>query len=113
MNKQISEALVLKQSLNYLIYGALCEIMLESYSNTYLLQSFDPNTRTKHKNLLTSWEKESKFIFKFVQEGETGEAAIKQYYQITDIFERIIESTKSGQKFEEIINYIDENILKK
>ena len=106
----MKERLEVTESLNYLIYGALVEIMLDSYSNTTHLKKFDSNLLIKHRNLMVSWQKESKFIFKYVQEGDNGEEAIRQYYQLINILEKIVESTKDEEKFEKLLDLIDEKL---
>ena len=100
-------SLQVKQSLNYLIYGALVEIMLDSYSNTHLLAYFDSNLLTKHKNLQANWERESKKIFAFLEKNN-NEEVIQQYHSIVNVLESLVESTKSQQDFTELMVIIEE-----
>lgn len=95
-----------KQSINKLIYGALVELMLESYGNTNRLTTYDHTLKVKHRNLLHSWKKESLKTFKFLEEPK-NEKIIKQYHQVVNVIEKIIE-LDDLQKFTDILNMIDE-----
>ena len=91
-------SLALKHSLNYLIYGAMVELMLESYSNTHSLTYFDQTLLNKHTNLMVNWKRESKKIFDYL-ETSGNELVIKQYHSIVNIFESIIKSTDKGEDY--------------
>jgi hypothetical protein len=97
-----------KQSINYLIYGALVEIMLDSYSNTNHLTYFDSLLLNKHKNLIPSWKRESKKIFDYLEKSG-NEEVIKQYHSIVNVLESIILSTKGGlNDFTKLMALIEE-----
>ena len=95
-----------KQSINKLIYGALVELMLESYGNTSMLTTYRHTLKNKHHNLLVEWKRESREIFQFL-EAPGNEEIIKQYHQVVNVIEKIIE-LDDLKKFTDILNMIDE-----
>jgi NTP pyrophosphatase (non-canonical NTP hydrolase) len=100
-------SLQLKQSLNYLIYGAMVEVMLDSYENTKLLNYFDSLLLQKHKNLIPSWKRESKKIFDFLEaSGNTD--VIEQYHSIVRTLEAVLATTNDKDKFTELLSIIEE-----
>ena len=100
--------LQVSQSLNYLAYGAMVELMLDFYGNTNMLTYFDPALKTKHINLCTSWKRESKKIFDFLEKSE-NEEVVKQYHNIVNIFEALIQSMRGGiEDFTELMALIDD-----
>lgn len=102
------EKLQLEQSLNFLVYGAQLQLMLESYGNSDQLAMFNRDLLTKHKNILVNWERESAKIFKFLQDCEGGLEVIQQYYQVVNVFEKVIQATKDGAKFDKLFDKLDE-----
>jgi hypothetical protein len=96
-----------KQSLNYLIYGAMVELMLDTYSNTTKLTYFDSLLLNKHRNLIPSWKQESKKIFDYLEKSGQIEV-IQQYHQLVNIFEALLKSTESMVKFTELMEIIDQ-----
>ena len=100
--------LQIQQSINYLAYGAMVELMLDFYGNTNMLTYFDPALKTKHINLCTSWKRESKKIFDFLEKSE-NEEVVKQYHNIVNIFEALIQSMRGGiEDFTELMALIDD-----
>ena len=96
------------QSLNYLMYGAFVELMLDTYSNTNQLTYFDPFLLNKHKNLLNDWKRESKKIFDYLEKSG-NEEVVKQYHSIVNIFEAIfVKSSQGITEFSELMALIDE-----
>jgi hypothetical protein len=95
-----------KQSINKIIYGALVELMLESYGNTNMLTTYRHTLKIKHHNLLNDWRRESMETFKFL-ESPGNEDVIKQYHQVVNVIERITK-LDDLQKFTDILNMIDE-----
>jgi hypothetical protein len=104
---ELAMNLQLKQSLNYLIYGAMVEIMLDTYSNTNNLAYFDSNLLTKHKNLLTNWKRESAKIYRYLEQSGNDEV-IKQYHSIVNILESLMENTGEIRDFTELMAIIEE-----
>jgi len=96
-----------KQSLNKLIYGAMVEIMLDTYFNTDKLIGFDRNLLTKHKNLLSNWKRESAGIFLYLEKSGNQEV-IKQYHSIVNILETLLENTGTIRDFTELMAIIEE-----
>jgi hypothetical protein len=95
-----------KQSMAFLVYGAMIELMLDMYGNTHLLTYFDHTLLTKHKNLMPSWERESKKIFAYLEKSGNVEV-IQQYHNLTRVFEAVIGSTKSMKDLTELMNIIE------
>ena len=101
-------SIALKNSINYLIYGAMVELMLESYSSTNKLTYFDPALLNKHKNLVTNWKRESKKIFEHIEKSG-DEVYIRQYHSIVTILESILKSIGKGEDhFTGLMVLIDE-----
>ena len=100
--------LQVNQSLNYLACGAMVELMLDFYTNTNMLTYFDPALKTKHMNLLTSWKRESKKIFDFLEKSG-NEAVIQHYHNLVNIFEALIQSMRGGiEDFTQLMALIEE-----
>src|SRR6056297_2746802 len=97
----------LKQSLSYLIYGAMVEIMLDTYSNTDRLTYFDSTLLQKHRNLIPTWKRESKKIFDYLEQSG-NEEVIKQYHSIVNIMESILRNTGNIQDFTGLMALIEE-----
>ena len=104
---ELNMNLQIKQSLSYLIYGAMVEIMLDTYSNTDKLTYFDSNLLTKHKNLLTNWKRESAKIYRYLEQSG-NEEVIKQYHSIVNIMESLLENTGEIRDFTELMAIIEE-----
>lgn len=96
-----------KQSLNYLVYGAMVELMLEAYSDTDRLTYFDSTLMQKHRNLIPTWKRESKKIFDYLEKSG-NEEVIKQYHSIVNIMESILKSTGDLQDFTGLMALIEE-----
>ena len=96
-----------KQSLSYLIYGAMVELMLDAYSNTDRLTFFDSTLLQKHRNLIPTWKRESKKIFDYLEKSG-NEEVIKQYLSIVNILESILKSTADLQDFTDLMSLIEE-----
>jgi hypothetical protein len=95
-----------KQSMNYLIYGAMCEIMLDTYENTTMLTYFDSLLLNKHKNLIPSWRRESKKIFDYLEKSGQVEV-VQQYHSMVNVLEAVVESTRSMKDLTELLNIIE------
>jgi hypothetical protein len=95
-----------KQSMNYLIYGAMCEIMLDTYENTTMLTYFDSLLLNKHKNLIPSWKRESKKIFDYLEKSGHVEV-VQQYHSMVNVLEAVVESTRSMKDLTELLNIIE------
>lgn len=95
-----------KQSMNYLIYGACVELMLDTYSNTNMLAYFDSTLLHKHKNLIPSWQRESKKIFDYLERSGNLEV-IQQYHSMVSVLESFFASTRSMKDMTELLNIIE------
>jgi hypothetical protein len=96
-----------KQSLNYLIYGAMVELMLDTYSNTNQLTYFDSTLLNKHRNLIPSWKQESKKIFDYLEKSGNIEV-IQQYHSLVSVLESVLKSTENMVSFTELLEIINQ-----
>ena len=96
-----------KQSLNYLIYGPMVELMLDTYSNTNQLTYFDFTLLNKHRNLISSWRQESKKIFDYLEKSGNVEV-IQQYHRIVTVLESVLNSTDDMVRFTELLEIINQ-----
>ena len=100
-------SLQVKQSLNYLIYGSLVELMLDSYSNTNKLLYFDSTLLNKHRNLIPSWKQESKKIFDYLEKSGNVEV-IQQYHSLVTVLESVLNSAENMRDFTELLDIISQ-----
>ena len=97
-----------KQSLCKAMFGAMSEIMLDLYSNTYRLKDYDPSFHNKLKNLKAHWERETKKTYSYIETNGRDEM-VEQYFLLTNVFEMLIqEAGKGDKKFTELILLIKE-----
>ena len=95
--------LVTKQAINSLMFRAMSEIMLLQYDNTTMLKEYDSSLHLKLKNLKANFERESKKSFTMFSENEQ-----KVFFQLIDIFEKIIDHSKNEMDFSGLISLIIE-----
>jgi hypothetical protein len=113
-NRKIPMTLQQKQSLCKAMFGAMSEIMLDLYSNTYMLKDHDKSFYLKLKNLKAHWERETAKTYSYIEvHGE--DAHVQQYHLLTNVFELLIESAGKGEvKFSKMImimkEYLEGNI---
>ena len=96
-----------KQSLNFLVYGAMVELMLDSYSNTNKLLYFDHTLLNKHRNLIPSWKQESKKIFDYLEKSGNVEV-IQQYHSLVTVLESVLNSAENMRDFTELLDIISQ-----
>jgi hypothetical protein len=96
------------QSINRIIYGALLELMLDSYGNTSIIKDFNHSLKVKHTNILTDWKRESKVIFDFLQKSG-NEEVILQYHQVVNVIEGIMK-IKDLDKFKEVLDFVEKRV---
>jgi hypothetical protein len=97
-----------KQSLCKAMFGAMCEVMLDMYSNTYALKDFDPTLLNKFKNIKIHLERETKKTYSYIEMNGRDEM-VEQYFLLTNVFEMLIQEAGKGEKkFTELILLIKE-----
>lgn len=85
----------------FLMYSALCEIQLDLYENITLLNHFDPDLLTKHKNLKASFERNTKKAYSLFTESEQ-----LIFFDMIKVFQALLEASVSNQEFTELMNLI-------
>lgn len=95
------------QSMNYLVFGATCELMLDTYANTNMLKYYSPTLRNKLRNLKPDLERESKKIFDYL-EKDGNEEVVKQYHGLVTVLETFLASTRSMKDLTELLNIIEQ-----
>lgn len=114
MNKQeIVSELQIRQSLKYLTYLAMQEVLLENYEDCTFLKIYDHNLYLKHKNMVTGLKRSSNSAFKFIQKDDEDQFAIKQFHNFTNIFEVLHNAIdKGGNLFIDCLEAIDQVMIK-
>lgn len=94
--EQIIEELQRRHSMKYLCYLALQEIMLDYYSDTTFLKNYDNDLKTKFRNMVASLQRNSSQAYRFMQSHKDGEATIKQFHNLTRLFEGLHKAIDNG-----------------
>lgn len=94
--EQIVEELQRRHSMKYLCYLALQEIMLDFYQDTTFLKNYDHDLTVKFKNMVASLQKNSARAYRFMQSHKDGEATIKQFHELTRLFEALHKAIDNG-----------------
>ena len=92
-----------KQVFNYLMFASLSEVMLMNYQNTRMLNIYDSSLENKLKNLKANFERTSNIVFTSFTEDEQ-----KQFYNMINIFERLIQDSGDHQKFVSLLSIVEE-----
>jgi hypothetical protein len=90
-----------KQSISYLLFSAMSEIMLGQYEHTSLLNQYDPFLHTKLKNLKSNFERVSNKAHTMFTESEQ-----LVFFNLINILESILESAAQEEDFTELIGLI-------
>lgn len=90
-----------KQSISYLLFSAMSEIMLSQYEHTHLLNQYDPNLHTKLKNLKANFERVSKKAYMMFTEDEQ-----LVFFNLINILESLLESASNEEDFTELTGLI-------
>ena len=111
--EQIGSEIQIRQSLKYLTYLAMQELLLENYEDCTFLKIYDHNVYLKHKNMVNGLKRSSNHAFKFIQKNDTDQEAIKQFHNFTSIFEVLHNSIdKGGNLFIDCLNAMDDVMIK-
>ena len=94
--EQIIEELQRRHSMKYLCYLALQEIMLDYYSDTTFLKNYNNDLKTKFRNMVASLQRNSSQAYRFMQSHKDGEATIKQFHNLTRLFEGLHTAIDNG-----------------
>jgi hypothetical protein len=84
------------------MFSAMSEIMLSMYDKTTIITHHDPALHTKLKNLRVNFERVSKKAYLMFPEDEQ-----LSFMKMITVFENLIESAKSEQKFMELMGLIE------
>lgn len=91
-----------QQASCFLMFSAMSEVMLSMYKNTRMLKHYDPAIETKLKNLKVNFERVSKKAHQmFVEEEQLT------FFHMINVFERLIEASKDGKKFHQVMSILD------
>jgi hypothetical protein len=94
--QQIIEELQRRHSMKYLCYLALQEIMLDFYQDTTFLKNYDHDLTVKFKNMVSSLQRNSSAAYRFMQSHKDGEATIRQFHNLTRLFEGLHTAIDNG-----------------
>lgn len=83
------------------MHSSLADIQLNLYGNTRLLAHFDPDLYNKLKNLKASFERNTKKAYGLFTEQEQ-----LIFFDMTNVFEALLEAAKNHQDFTELMNLI-------
>lgn len=93
---ELASELQIRQSLKYLTYLAMQEVLLENYEDCTFLKIYDHNVYLKHKNMVNGLKRSSNHAYKFIQKDDKDQEAIKKFHNFTRIFEVLHNSIDNG-----------------
>jgi hypothetical protein len=85
----------------FLMFAALSEIMLDLYGEMKFIIHYDPNLYTKLKNLKANFERATAKA-----QGRFTESEQLVFFDMINIFESLLESSKNERNFSELMNLI-------
>jgi len=110
---ELASELQIRQSLKYLTYLSLEQIMLDNYEDCRLLKVFNENLYQRHKKLIIGLKNNSEFAYKFIQKDDKDSEAIKQFHNFTNIFEVLHNAIdKGGNLFGDCLDAMDQVMIK-
>ena len=93
---EVVQELQRRHSIKYLVYLALQEIMLDYYSDTTFLKAYNPNLTTKFRRMINNLQRDSKKAYDFMQSHKDGEVTIRQFHELTRLFEALHKAIDNG-----------------
>lgn len=91
-----------KQTTCYLMFAAMCEIMLSMESSTKMLNTFDSGLHLKLTNLKANFERTSKRAHKIFDEREQ-----LIFFHMINVFEKLIEKAVNLEDFHSLMGLIE------
>lgn len=111
--QEIEQELQRRHSMKYLCYLALQEIMLDYYSDTTFLKAYNHDLTVKFKNILVSLRRNSSEAYRFMQSHKDGEATIRQFHNLTRLFEGLhIAIDNGGSTFVDCLDAMDQVLIR-
>lgn len=93
---------ITKQTTCYLMFSAMCEIMLSMESKTKLLNTYDPALELKLKNLKANFERTTKRAHSIFDEREQ-----LIFYHMINVFEKLIQRAENLEDFHSLMGLIE------
>jgi len=93
---------ITKQTTCYLMFSAMCEIMLSMESKTKLLNTYDPALELKLKNLKVNFERTTKRAHSIFNEREQ-----LIFYHMINVFEKLIQRAENLEEFHSLMGLIE------
>ena len=93
---------ITKQTTCYLMFSAMCEIMLSMESKTKLLNTYDPALELKLKNLKANFERTTKRAHSIFNEREQ-----LVFYHMINVFEKLIQRAENLEEFHSLMGLIE------
>ena len=93
---------ITKQTTCYLMFSAMCEIMLSMESKTKLLNTYDPALELKLKNLKANFERTTKRAHSIFDEREQ-----LIFYHMINVFEKLIQRAENLEEFHSLMGLIE------
>jgi len=110
---ELASELQIRQSLKYLTYLAMQEVLLENYEDCRFLKVFNENLHKRHKKLVKGLKHNSNFAYAFIQKDDKDQEAIKQFHNFTNIFEVLHNAIdKGGNLFGDCLDAMDQVMIK-
>ena len=110
---EIVQELQRRHSMKYLVYLALQEIMLDYYSDTTFLKNYNNYLKTKFRNMVDSFKRNSSEAYRFMQSHKDGEATIRQFHELTRLFEALHKAIDNGcSTFFDCLDAIDQVLIR-
>jgi hypothetical protein len=111
--EEIIQELQRRHSMKYLTYLALQEIMLDYYSDTTFLKNYNNDLKTKFRNMVASLKQNSAQAYKFMQSHKDGEVTIRQFHDLTRLFEALHKSIDNGgSTFFDCLDAVDQILIR-
>jgi hypothetical protein len=110
--EQLKQEVQYQSTQMYLNYLAIQEIMLDYYEYCKWLKDFDNDLLTKHKNLVSSLKRNSLKAYKFLENYDDKEIAIKSFFDFVRFHECIHKAIlKGGNTYSNVLDDIEKVLI--
>jgi hypothetical protein len=111
--KEIKEQIQYQVTQMYLNYLAIQEIFLDYYDDCKWLIDFDRDLLTKHKNMVSSLKRNATKAYKFLENYDDQEIAIKSFHDFVRFHECVHKCIlQGGTKYAQVLDEIDQIFIK-
>ena len=97
----------------YLNYLAIQEIFLDYYQDCLFLKDFNPDLLTKHKNMVSSLNRNAFKAYKFLEKYDDNQVTVKSFHDFVRFHEAIHKLIlKDNEKYSLVLDEIDQILIK-